>query len=132
MLLGARYYGAGVGRFWSVDPIRDDSNWYIYPANNPVSFVDPSGMTSKPGKGLTYPLKKAIWEVEFCKTTTIPVIGPPGQKPPPKITECVRLRCSGWLEVCIFYAEGTRKEISRTTTVKGGQCVKIAYTKFET
>jgi RHS repeat-associated protein len=45
MLLGARYYGAGVGRFWSVDPIRDTLNWYACVRNNPANGVDPTGMS---------------------------------------------------------------------------------------
>jgi RHS repeat-associated protein len=44
MLLGARYYGASVGRFWSVDPIRDGWNWYVYVSNDVVNKVDPNGL----------------------------------------------------------------------------------------
>jgi RHS repeat-associated protein len=44
MLLGARYYGSGVGRFWSVDPAKDGRNWYQYANNNPVIRVDPKGL----------------------------------------------------------------------------------------
>ncbi|MCS6860641.1 MAG: RHS repeat-associated core domain-containing protein [Abditibacteriales bacterium] len=43
MLLGARYYGAGVGRFWTVDPIRDALNWCSYVRNNPANVIDPTG-----------------------------------------------------------------------------------------
>lgn len=33
-----------IGRFISVDPIRDGTNWYVYCSNNPIAFVDPSGL----------------------------------------------------------------------------------------
>ena len=42
--LRARYYNLKTGRFISEDPIRDGLNWYTYCANNPVKFVDPSGL----------------------------------------------------------------------------------------
>ena len=38
------YYSPNVGRFISEDPIKDGTNWYVYCGNNPVAFVDPSGM----------------------------------------------------------------------------------------
>jgi len=44
----ARYYDAGVGRFISKDPLRSElregKNLYVYVGNNPVNFVDPTGM----------------------------------------------------------------------------------------
>ncbi len=40
----ARYYDATTGRFINVDPIQDGSNWYVYCSNNPLSFVDPTGL----------------------------------------------------------------------------------------
>jgi len=43
MLLGARYYDAGVGRFITVDPAREGGNWYGYVENNSVNAVDPTG-----------------------------------------------------------------------------------------
>ncbi|MBQ8637190.1 MAG: RHS repeat-associated core domain-containing protein, partial [Clostridia bacterium] len=41
--LRARYYDPMVGRFTSVDPIKDGLNWYAYCYNNPVAYIDPSG-----------------------------------------------------------------------------------------
>ena len=41
--LRARYYDPMVGRFTSVDPIKDGLNWYAYCENNPVAYIDPSG-----------------------------------------------------------------------------------------
>ena len=40
----ARWYDADTGRFISEDPARDGANRYVYTANNPLKFVDPSGM----------------------------------------------------------------------------------------
>jgi RHS repeat-associated protein len=40
---GARYYDPNVGRFTSVDPVRSN-HAYSYVNNNPMNFVDPSGM----------------------------------------------------------------------------------------
>lgn len=35
---GFRDYDPGVGRFTSVDPIRDGNNWYVYCASDPVLY----------------------------------------------------------------------------------------------
>ncbi|MBU1245843.1 MAG: RHS repeat-associated core domain-containing protein [Nanoarchaeota archaeon] len=40
---GARYYDQDVGRFTQVDPVKDGLNWYVYTANNPMKYVDPTG-----------------------------------------------------------------------------------------
>ena len=40
----ARYYDPYIGRFTQRDPIADGVNWYAYVANNPLRFVDPTGM----------------------------------------------------------------------------------------
>ena len=45
----ARYYDPTLGRFISSDPIEflaGDFNFYRYVGNDPVNFVDPSGLTS--------------------------------------------------------------------------------------
>jgi RHS repeat-associated protein len=40
---GARYYDPVLGRFISVDPAKQELNWYAYCGNNPVKYVDPDG-----------------------------------------------------------------------------------------
>ncbi|MCH8294965.1 RHS repeat-associated core domain-containing protein [Candidatus Poribacteria bacterium] len=40
----ARYYDPYIGRFTSRDPIGDGLNWYAYTYNNPLKFVDPTGL----------------------------------------------------------------------------------------
>ncbi len=39
-----RWYDASLGRFVTQDPIRDGVNWYAYCENNPLRFVDPTGL----------------------------------------------------------------------------------------
>ncbi|MGE0001656.1 MAG: RHS repeat-associated core domain-containing protein [Fimbriimonadaceae bacterium] len=51
MLLGHRYYDPSLGRFLSRDPISDGSNWYVYCANDPASFVDADGYQYSPPPG---------------------------------------------------------------------------------
>jgi len=46
MLLGHRYYDAGIGRFLSRDPIHDGNNWYAYCGNNPLGKSDPTGLSA--------------------------------------------------------------------------------------
>ncbi len=41
----ARYYDATTGRFINVDPIQDGSNWYVYCKNNPMNYLDPTGLS---------------------------------------------------------------------------------------
>jgi hypothetical protein len=40
----ARYYDSSLGRFLNEDPIFDGWNWYVYAANNPIMYSDPSGL----------------------------------------------------------------------------------------
>ena len=44
--LRARYYNPVLGRFTTEDPAKDGLNWYAYCGNNPVMFIDPSGLDS--------------------------------------------------------------------------------------
>ena len=41
----ARYYNPLIRRFINSDPARDAWNWFAYAGGNPVSFVDPTGLT---------------------------------------------------------------------------------------
>ncbi len=45
--LRARYYDPGLGRFISEDPIRDGANWYAFAKNNPIRYIDPTGLSAQ-------------------------------------------------------------------------------------
>ncbi len=40
----ARWYDASLGKFITEDPIKDGVNWYVYCANNPLRYIDPTGL----------------------------------------------------------------------------------------
>lgn len=79
----ARYYDANAGRFISEDPATflGGRNFYTYVGNDPVSFIDPSGLA------------------RICK---IPPIGPHSKLPTP-LTKCA----SQGLIDCIIQTESS-------------------------
>ena len=60
-----RYMDANLGRFISEDPIQNGVNWYVYCGNNPLKFVDPTGLfelhAHKKGVG-------HVWNVNLWKS----------------------------------------------------------------
>ncbi len=49
----ARWYDPQLGRFTTEDPIRDGANWFAYVSNNPMMFVDPTGLLKVHRKGVS-------------------------------------------------------------------------------
>jgi RHS repeat-associated protein len=72
--LRARYYDPAIGRFVSEDPAFDGHNWYVYCANNPVMYVDPSGMEKKESEYIyKYPVY-SDYSNEFVKYEEVKMI----------------------------------------------------------
>jgi len=40
----ARMYDAANRRFMAIDPIKDGWNWFAYVNNNPIKYIDPTGL----------------------------------------------------------------------------------------
>lgn len=55
LYFGARWYDPEVGRFISVDPVKDGMNWYAYCYNNPVKNIDPNGLEVYVGRNQVTP-----------------------------------------------------------------------------
>jgi len=54
---GARYYDPYIARFTQHDPAADGSNWYAYARNNPLKFIDPTGLRAR---GVNWREKNAL------------------------------------------------------------------------
>ncbi len=52
-----RYYDPSLGRFITEDPAKDGLNWYAYCENNPVMFVDRTGLYADGDKNLPYEIQ---------------------------------------------------------------------------
>jgi RHS repeat-associated protein len=63
---GARMYDAAIGRWGTQDPLQQFDSPYLYAANNPLRYVDPSGMYSteewKKDNGITDNMLTTIYE----------------------------------------------------------------------
>ncbi|MCX7747822.1 MAG: hypothetical protein N2645_13180 [Clostridia bacterium] len=64
----ARYYEPTFSRWMSVDPAMDGVNWYGYCNNNPVNYVDPTGLEAIVISGGAYSSSTTGYRHEFIET----------------------------------------------------------------
>jgi RHS repeat-associated protein len=68
---GARYYDPEIGRFITEDPAKDGDNWLVYCRNNPLKYVDPTGLNIEKSTTVTIEggegYMKYITEMELTK-----------------------------------------------------------------
>ncbi|MDA3812244.1 MAG: RHS repeat-associated core domain-containing protein [Spirochaetaceae bacterium] len=65
----ARWYDPQLGRFITEDPIKDGINYYAYANNNPLRFIDPTGLKPQDevGDGLMYDDQKEEYSYNDCR-----------------------------------------------------------------
>jgi RHS repeat-associated protein len=94
----ARYYDPSLGRFLSEDPIGFEGgmNFYSYTDNNPVNFLDPSGLQKvmEPPAVETPPVDSPLPNPPLPPE---PYTGPPGSNPAPWIARF----CLANPEICV-------------------------------
>ena len=74
----ARYYDPYTGRFNQRDPAGDGINWYAYVANNPLAFIDPSGLAQRLANEQEMSVFRAAAEFTYGKhnaTTLLNFVG---------------------------------------------------------
>ena len=77
--LRARYYAPRLGRFTQADPARDGLNYYTYCANNPLRFIDPTGLAYEIADGKRETKKDRNPQTTSSSNTTQQALsGPPG------------------------------------------------------
>ena len=71
--LRARYYDPATSRMLSEDPVKQGLNWYVYCNNNPLKYIDPSGLTYviawSYGKADLKPYTDSLGNVNWTKFT---------------------------------------------------------------
>lgn len=122
---GAREYDAEIGRWTAADPIgfnAGDSNLYGYVVQDPVNFVDPTGLFRIFGHRVTPTLQEASdFSAGFGDTVTLG--GTDWIRERMGVNGVVN-KCSGW------YTAGGYAG-SATTAVLGGASVRAAYNVYK-
>ncbi len=123
----ARYYDPATGRFLSEDPIGfagGDENLYRYVENNPISFVDLSGLAkAKPPKGID---PKNPLGLKSPKT--VETVGAPERIKPTKATKA---SCEKFLFRCVARCKTAKIcKIPRLGKVALASCIATCGTLY--
>ena len=83
---GARPYDPYIGRFPQRDPAGDGINWYAYANNNPMKFIDPTGLrvvNAIEREALIWTFGEDVggYLAEFIRVTITPLKGARGRVP---------------------------------------------------
>ena len=118
MMLGARYYEPYIGRFISQDPIGYEGglDLYAYVGDNPVSWLDPSGLERVPGELADETAYKAwfgfiyrfVGEDYSQAYKCLPGVNP---------TYKIRPDCSGTYSAAVYF--GAQQDFSPYLTSRG-------------
>lgn len=73
-LVGHRYYDAGTGRFLTRDPEKYGRNWFSYCLNNPMRFLDPTGLWSWQAIGVGLGIIVGVGIIIFSGGTAVPIL----------------------------------------------------------
>jgi len=60
---GFRDYDPVQMRFTTVDPVKDQNNWYAYVGNDPVNFIDPFGLSASDSEATQFEKDFEAWIV---------------------------------------------------------------------
>ena len=63
----ARYYDPYIGRFTQRDPAGQGLNWYAYVDNNPMRFIDPTGMRKLSWRERNVAVAIFGWTIDYNK-----------------------------------------------------------------
>jgi len=71
---GARYYNPRISQFYATDPLAEKYpgiNPYVYTIDNPINYIDPTGMMCQDTKGKTIPCPKGHEDHNGPTATTL-------------------------------------------------------------
>ena len=83
----ARWYDPGLGRFITEDPVKDGINWFAYANNNPLRYIDPTGLRAVIGENVE--TGKLVTEDEY---------------EPPEVTAAFRRSADSYDSIAGYYS----------------------------